>query len=155
MAHPYTTRAELRMMIDARGISALADRDLDGTEDAGVIDGAIKEACRLIDLRLGFAYPTPFASTDGLADDGGIVLVANLISLAALLLNVDGVWRKTLLDEAEALLAAIAEKRAFINAAPIAATTRRRISYQAGTPFVAGNHCNDYSSRGVRRSRGI
>jgi phage gp36-like protein len=61
----YCTRDDILKQVRPDVLRELADDDLDGTEDAGVVDGAIETASDVIDGYCQPRYPVPFAPIPG------------------------------------------------------------------------------------------
>lgn len=65
----YTTRDEIELELGADVLTALADLDNDGIEDAGVVDAAIRGADALINSYASKRFAVPFPSpSDAVAD---------------------------------------------------------------------------------------
>ncbi len=58
----YATLTDLETRFGSDEINNLSDRDNDGSNDAGVVDGALNEASGEIDSYLGVKYTIPIAS---------------------------------------------------------------------------------------------
>lgn len=58
---PYASRTDLETRFGAAELAQLADRDGDGVEDAGVIDGALADADQLVNGYVAGRYAVPLS----------------------------------------------------------------------------------------------
>lgn len=151
----YTTRARLQEFAQQRRIAAYADHNGDTAEDAGIITAAIRSACSDIDAELRKLYSVPFDTTSDVADEEYITTTANLLSLSYLLHSIDPERAASLKAEADARIAKIRADEVELDATRVAATTRYRVSYEAGERFVVGNEEDNYTTSGVGKLRGV
>lgn len=156
MAHPYTTRARVRIAAVAHEMTDWVDANGDGVEDSGVVPGHIERACNRIDGALGQRFSTPFAATAGVADAGLLADIADELTIAFMLRRVDRPRADAIMAQADAELAKIASGATYIDATLRDADERRGgVRYESAGTIVAGNVDGNYTSTGVRKSYGF
>lgn len=156
MAHPYTTRARVRIAAIAHEMTDWVDANGDGVEDSGVVAGHIEKACNRIDGALGQRFSTPFASTAGVADAGLLADIADELTIAFMLRRIDRPRADAIMAQADAELAKIATGETYISATARDADTRRGgVRYESAGTFAAGRTDSDYTTSGVNKLRGL
>lgn len=136
-------------------LTALIDRDRDGTADVGALAAVILEAGAIIDARLGQKYAVPFAAITDTPDTPDIVqVIARHIVLWKLyaFFEPEGNHWKHHYDEANFYMTEILKGTLTIPGAGLVEADEglRKMKYSAGDPKFAGR-----DSDGVRRMRGM
>ncbi len=157
MASVYTNEAAVALFVAGAGyrLTALLDRNRDGTADTGVLDATIGNAGTEIDARLAQRYDVPFAQITDSPDTPDIIqLIAKNLVAAELYAWAfpDGNDAKAARARADSMLDKILSGDfAIPDVAPLGGGSGRVIiSYDADEPQFSGRDSSD-----VRRWRGL